>query len=58
MEKYDIFALTEYVISPEDVASMEEAAAASNQLEAQRGVPSSGSTPTGAKRSRSSTSKV
>ena len=65
MENYDSFALGDYGLSPEEVASM-EATVASNQPEllpeGQGGVSSSGSTAvsssatTGAKRSRPSTS--
>ena len=61
---YDRFALTEYGLSLEKITSMEAAVAASNQPEVspeeQGGVPSSGSTAasgsttTGAKRSRPS----
>nr|ADB85361.1 hypothetical protein [Phyllostachys edulis] len=61
---YDSFALGDYGLSPEEIASMEAAAATSSQPEGQDGVPSSGSTatsgstPTGAKRSRPPTSRV
>ena len=68
MDSYDNFALSDYGLSPEKVASMEAVAAASNQPkllpEGQCGVPSSGSTTasssatTGANRSRPSTSRV
>lgn len=65
---YDSFALSEFGLSSDEIASMEAAAAASNEPEVspkeQAGVPSSGSTSasgsttTGAKRSRPSTSGV
>lgn len=65
---YDSFALGEYGLSSEEIASIEAAAATSNEPEVSpeehSGVPSSGSTSasgstaTGAKRSRSSTSGV
>ena len=65
---YDSFALSEFGLSSDEIASMEVAAAASNEPEVspeeQAGVPSSGSTSasgstaTGAKRSRPSTSGV
>ena len=68
MDSYDSFALGDYRLSPEEVASMEAAAAASSQSEllpeGQGGVPSPGSTTasssttTGAKRSMPSTSGV
>ena len=64
MDSYDSFALGDYGLSPEEIASIDVAAAASSQPEGQDRVSSlgstaaSGSTPTRAKRSRPSTSGV